>query len=251
MTKKIIIWPYKLGSKSAKALAQELDTKRVRSNGNYRLRSNHLVINWGNAVNATVWDSRNVVNKPDAVNDSSNKKNTLILLMYNDVKVPTFTESKERAKEWLSEGNTVFGRKLLRSHSGNGIVIFNQDNPIVEDCPLYTLEFKKEKEYRVHVAFGKVIDVVQKKKRRGTECDPYIWNHSNGRVFAREGVEVSEEIKQECIKAVYVLDLDFGAVDVGVNAEGEFVIFEVNTAPGLCGTSLQKYCNAFKEKASE
>jgi hypothetical protein len=38
------------------------------------------------------------------------------------------------------------------------------------------------------------------------------------------------------------LHLDFGAVDVGWNEHhGEATIYEVNTAPGLEGTTLEKY----------
>ena len=51
-----IIYPYKLGSQGAAELAAALNTKRVRSNGNYRPRNNHLIINWGNPRQPIWWN---------------------------------------------------------------------------------------------------------------------------------------------------------------------------------------------------
>lgn len=47
-------------------------------------------------------------------------------------------------------------------------------------------------------------------------------------------------------KAVKALKLDFGAVDCCVDINGNPWVFEVNTGPGLEGTSLEKYIEAFE-----
>ena len=47
------------------------------------------------------------------------------------------------------------------------------------------------------------------------------------------------------IRAVGCLGLDFGAADIGWNShDGEPSVYEVNTAPGLEGTTLDKYYGA-------
>ena len=45
--------------------------------------------------------------------------------------------------------------------------------------------------------------------------------------------------------AIKVLGLDFGAVDIIYNKqEDKWYVLEVNTAPGIYGTTLDKYVNA-------
>jgi glutathione synthase/RimK-type ligase-like ATP-grasp enzyme len=44
------------------------------------------------------------------------------------------------------------------------------------------------------------------------------------------------------------LGLDFGAVDIGHRIiDNKVFVFEVNTAPGIEGTTLQRYVNTFNE----
>ena len=43
------------------------------------------------------------------------------------------------------------------------------------------------------------------------------------------------------IETLESMGLDFGAVDLGVKRNGECFVIEVNSAPGLEGTTLEKY----------
>jgi D-alanine-D-alanine ligase-like ATP-grasp enzyme len=53
-------------------------------------------------------------------------------------------------------------------------------------------------------------------------------------------------VTSEAIKAVNCLGLYFGAADVIWNdKEQRAYVLEVNTAPGLEGTTLENYANAF------
>ena len=113
-------------------------------------------------------------------------------------------------------------------------------------APLYTQGIEKDKEYRVHVFKGQVIDYQQKKQRIGVESDSTIRNHSTGWVYTRISVVLPEGVKEQAIKAVDALGLDFGAVDICTDLEGTPFVLEVNTAPGLEGTTLEKYIEAFK-----
>jgi hypothetical protein len=114
---------------------------------------------------------------------------------------------------------------------------------------LYTKEFKKTNEYRVHVWGNEVLDIQEKRKRLGTgpSSDHDIWNHGNDFVFARQTVECPASVKDAAILAVKALGLDFGAADVGYNTNGDVAVFEVNTAPGLTGTTLTKYVEKINE----
>jgi glutathione synthase/RimK-type ligase-like ATP-grasp enzyme len=117
------------------------------------------------------------------------------------------------------------------------------------ECPLYTLDTKAKHEYRIHVFNGMIIDSQQKKKRNDHEGGIRgIRNHANGWVYAREGVVFPIPVLEQSLRAVKALGLNFGAVDIGYNElENTAYVYEVNSAPGLTGTTLDFYTNAFKE----
>jgi glutathione synthase/RimK-type ligase-like ATP-grasp enzyme len=242
------IFPYKLGSVSAKALANELGVKRIRPTGFYRPKNRHqTIINWGSTHCPNY--NANVLNRASSVVVASNKLLTLQALKVAGLPVPLFTTDRNVALDWVEEGKRVIARQKLCASSGIGIVICDEDNETVPYAPLYTQYFKKDKEFRIHVFQGQIIDYAEKRKRLGQErssASKFIRTHTNGWVFCKDGVVVPESIKQACIKALQVLNMDFGALDV-VSKDGKFVILEVNSAPGICGSTLQAYKNAMRK----
>ncbi len=127
----------------------------------------------------------------------------------------------------------------------------DDDQPI---APLYVQYKKKKHEYRVHFfrfsdGTCKVIDVTQKKKRIGaTNIDTKIRNHKNGWVYAREGITEPTDLRDQALRAAAAVGLKFGAVDLIWNEkENKCYVLEINTAPGLTGTTLTAYVNAFKQ----
>ena len=248
MLNKIRIYPYKMRSNSVLALQRSLQTLgkdclRIRHNGTYRPKQDHLVINWGATQPAIPLTQTNTdyLNKSGAVQLASNKLCTVQALHH--LPIISWTISKETALGWLHQGYKVYCRTTLTGHSGSGIVVANTADELVQ-APLYTKGIDVDKEYRIHVFDGKVIDVTQKKRRNGVESSDLIRNHSNGWVFARIDVEASDEVKELAVNAVTGLGLDFGACDIVIDAEGNPYLLEVNTAPGLEGTTLKKYTEA-------
>lgn len=253
---RVVIFPYNLGSESARELSSELDTIRVRGNGRYLPRARDLVVNWGNrGVPNWMGRCRAMLNRPQYVENASAKDKTFETLSNNglgDVVVP-WTRDKAEAKRWLEAKpkfpgklKAVVCRTLTRANSGRGIELAKKPSELVS-APLYTLYKPKAQEYRVHVFAGKVIDVQAKRKKSGEKSDPYIRNHPNGWVFCRENVSCPEEVLNAACAAVGVLRLDFGAVDVGYHPEFGVSIYEINTAPGIEGSSVKNYANAIRE----
>jgi glutathione synthase/RimK-type ligase-like ATP-grasp enzyme len=255
-----IIWPYKMGSQSAKALAACLETKRVRSDGNYRPKADHLIINWGNTQPpALTWAARiapgnwNMLNKTIAVNRAANKLETLGNLGVNGVNIPEFALSKDFAALYFREGaSKIYCRTKLNGHSGAGIVIATTPEELV-DAPLYTVGLGWRQEFRVHVFNGEVIDYAKKCKmapetlaERSITLNSDIRSHSNGWVFCREGIDLPNEMSELAIQAVAALDLDFGAVDCARTKDGTNYVLEVNTAPGLEGQTITAYVDAIR-----
>jgi glutathione synthase/RimK-type ligase-like ATP-grasp enzyme len=250
------VLPYKRGSRSAKALAQAVGALRIVS-PNYRQKYRDTILNWGASNPTQRLNPTKVLNTPHAVKVSSDKLEAFKVLQRFDVTTPEWTTNIAVATRWQDEGSTVFARTILNGHSGRGIVVVEPGERIPY-APLYTKYVKKDAEFRVHVFKGNVIDYARKKRRNGfeeaTTHNERIRNHANGWIFAREGVIVPEVVKAQALKAVEALGLDFGAVDIawrdgGSSRPEQTWVYEVNTAPGLEGTTLQRYAQAVREYA--
>ena len=239
------LFPYKMGSQSAKALTQGLGIKRVRPT--YDARRRDIIINWGNSRPSEILYAEHDLNKHSAIALACNKLKTFNKLNGEGFSsIPDYTIHKSEAESWLQEGDKVYARQTLTGHSGSGIIVVNPSDILV-NAPLYTKATKHKHEYRVHVFKGKVIDVQQKKKRLDySGPSTGIRNHSNGWIYARCDINPPEQLLVECCNAVNILGLDFGAVDVGYRErDNKVFLFEINTAPGLYGTTLQKYVDTF------
>lgn len=252
---KIRIEPYKRWSGGAKALGNKCGVlratpKQVQKHGDF-----DVIINWGN--NTRRFNGQ-YINPPERCVRATDKLASFQSFETNGVPHPTFTTSREVAQEWLDSGKHVLLRKMLRASAGRGIELVGPEGSEITDvhvlspAPLYVQYIKKAEEYRVHVAFGEVIDVQQKKRRLEVPDDQVNWqirNAHNGWVFARDGVNAPDCVTAAAIAAVSALGLDFGAVDIGYNSHSKTcVVYEVNTAPGLEGTTLDKYYGAFLKK---
>lgn len=240
-----------MASQSATHLATSLTEKeerrvrRVKSDGRYAPTAKSCIVNWGNS-SGPLWDYSNsrILNIPEAVARATNKLTTLQHFAWNteNLNYPEFCTDVEVAKGWINDGSTVVCRTLLNAHSGAGIFLASREEDIVADAKLYTKYIKKKKEFRVHVFRGRVIDVQQKKARTGVDVNYAIRNTRGGWVFCREDLEYSNELLDQAILAVTSLGLDFGAVDLVYNQyHNKYYVIEVNSAPGLEGTTLNKY----------
>lgn len=252
------ILQYKRGSKSAKALATALSTKRVvRDSSTFKNKYNHTIINWGCSQLPTFPVSK-WLNKPEAVAIAGNKLSCFKCLEpILSGNLPEFTESKDVAQAWADEGKTVVLRTKLKGHSGEGIFIYNKEEDLkgiphdhqgqVAPAPLYVKYIKKTKEYRAHVINGRVVDVQEKRKRRSVEndlVDYRVRNSSNGWVYCRDSVNYGDQLVDIAVDAVDCLGLDFGAVDIIYNRHyDKYYVLEVNTACGMEGSTVTSYAN--------
>lgn len=246
------IFPYKLGSESAKLLAEALGIKRIKKEGSkFRGNARKLVINWGNSVLPEEIAKCQIINAPVAVSKAANKLTFFKAMAEAGVSVPPFTESPEAVAEALKEGKIVVARTILNGNSGAGIVLLEGDAEIVK-APLYTEYVPKKEEYRIHVFRGEVVDVQRKARRKDVEDGLVNWkirNLAGGFIFARNAIgDVHKDVLEQATKAVEAIGLDFGAVDVIFNdKQKKAYVLEVNTAPGLSGTTLEGYVQRFKE----
>lgn len=248
---RFVIYSSKMTSLGAKSLAKALNAVRVFPNGGYVPKPDDIVINWGNS-RVPIWNAPMVWNNWDSVKNAIRKDNTFIYLAENNIRTVPWTQERIFAKDWLLNKEIVFARQQLAASQGQGIVVMHKPEDLV-NAPLYTLYVPGCDEYRIHVAFDKIINFQQKKKKNGANADKYIRSYEKGWIFARQEVVAPNETRLAARKAIRALGLHFGAVDILYNPQtGKEYILEVNTAPGLDSqNSIDSYANAFKDYAQE
>jgi glutathione synthase/RimK-type ligase-like ATP-grasp enzyme len=243
------VYPYHRASRSAKALAQELGCKRIRrENSRYRGMPEKDVINWGcTELPAEVRKSR-VLNQPEHVRISADKLKWFQQMECRDL-TPLYHTDRGEAQLWLDRGLPVIARTLIKSRGGKGIVICEPGDELPE-APLYVRYMPIATEWRVHVMDGKLVDVTQKKRSRQVPDEKVNWrvrNHANGFIFARKDIDPPSMVVEKGVKSIDATGLLFGAADVIVCREDkEAYVLEVNSAPGLEGTTLERYGLAFR-----
>lgn len=229
-------------SNSAKLLSRVAGFRRLRL-GNL-VKPGDAVVNWGSSKT----DRPDVINSAYAVRVAANKHLTFSVLSGAQVPVVPWTANVAVAREWQAKGSTVVVRKTLTGHSGDGILIVGPDGgELPPDAPLYTKYIFKVKEYRVHATRLGAFDVQQ--KVRDPERVPLTWkvrSHANGFIFQRKNIGRAADLHELGVMAVRAIGLDFGAVDIIEDKNGELFVLEVNTSPGLEGASTELYADALR-----
>ena len=256
---RLVVYPYKMGSRSAKNLAAKVTTiirnkvRRVRETGRYRPKMRSIILNWGSGRSPAWWGTGTALNSPATVATASNKLQAFQKFLEHNIPTPEWTADSAVAQQWLTDGQMVLSRKLLNSHSGRGIVINNpsESNNLVR-APLYVKYKKKRREFRVHVFNGQVIDLAEKRKFRTERRDEsfvgLIRNHGNGWAFCRNSIVKPAGLRELAVASVRALGLNFGACDIIWNEkENKCYTLEVNTAPGLQNTTLDRYAQTIAD----
>lgn len=241
------VLPYKGYSRSAKALARALGFKRLvvdPARSRFKRRPRDVVINWGNSSQS----HRATLNAcPTALLRATNK-----LAFFQHFKdadyVPQFWTNQEDIPD---DAFPVVCRTVLTGHSGTGIVLAKLRSELVP-APLYVKYVPKTEEYRIHVGLisgQPSIIAIQQKKRRLNHDQPnwQIRNYGNGFTYAREGVDPPARVLGVAVDCLVRSGLDFGAVDVGYHEKYGAFVYEINTAPGLEGSTLDDYVRYFEE----
>jgi hypothetical protein len=265
--KTVHLFRYNQASEACDALQRSLnrrtnlgEVRSIRHEGStYKGGPNRVIINWGfsGRMPETCYLSR-IINHPDNVRLASNKLNFFrAVTIEGGPRVPDWTTEKHIVASWLASGETAFARTVLNGHSGAGIVDVTELSQLdaIPDGTLFTKYVPKKTEWRVHVGFGRAFLTTRKVRpvSRETPVEVYninwrIRNHDNGFIFERDYTTKlpSDVPKQACI-AINKLGLDFGAVDVVYNEKREKAyVLEVNTAPGIEGSTIENYCEMFE-----
>ena len=240
-------------SKGGRDLAKALGCNRIRhTNSKLKGSKRKVVINWGASEVPEAVSRCTIINKPELLSRATNKLKFFEAVSGKEgICVPDWTTSFNTAVEWVGEGNVVCARTVLQGHSGEGIVLMHpNDTSSFVKAPLYTKYVKKKQEYRVHIVNGAIIDFQRKALRSDVSKEDADWqirNHDNGFIYMRENVQLPDDARVCSLRVMEERGLDFGAVDIIWNQkQNKSYVLEVNTAPGLEGTTLNNYVNAFR-----
>jgi glutathione synthase/RimK-type ligase-like ATP-grasp enzyme len=160
-----------------------------------------------------------------------------------------FTTDIDAAKKWAASGNVVVCRKLTHSSEGKGIIVAETPQEVCS-APVFTKYKKKKKEFRVHIFKDQVVHVLEKRRKSDYEgtADAKIRNTANGYVFCSENVVEPEGLRGLALQASKVTKSDFRGVDIGYNEKlNQLFVIEVNSAPGIEGTNVDRYIKVILE----
>ncbi len=211
--KNVVLYSF-ISDGTGKLIADELGW-----HGSYHIKEKFdVVLRWGNssAINCTpkIELNKNIKNCID-------KK--LMLQIFHQNNIPTVKFWDHSSFRFVIRSNRYDGDKRKFKICKNGI------RPCQNE---YAIEYIPdiEIEYRLHV-FGD--EVWWADVKIPGKCAHRIirWN-SYGWYFKKED-RYPVELDYHALRAVSVLGLDFGAVDIGITSGGQIIVFEVNSAPRL------------------
>lgn len=245
MGKEIVVYPYKMGSKSGKLLADTLDVLRVFPDRQFRPTKDSVVINWGNGI-TPAWDGNGFVflNRPDKVMNAINKIRAFRCFRKAGVPIPTYTLDRDTAEQWLDRKAWVVCRQETEGQDGSGLILAKSPEEIVE-ARLYTKYIPIRDEYRAYVFNGDLLAILDKCRRSGVQVNPDIRTGGNNWVFGTNPKNIPKDLRRVAASAVEALGLDFGGVDIIVSKEAnECFCLEVNTAPDIRETTVMAFAKA-------
>lgn len=243
-----MMYLYKQASESGKQMAEALGLRKI-NHGESAFRGHPLrtVVNWGCGDLPRQVRMCNVINPEHAVNIAVNKRKTFDVLEQAEVSTVLWTTDRGVAQQWLDNGARIAVRGRLEGRDGDGLQIVDARGEAPE-ARLYTKVVEDAIEYRITVCAGRLVAHQQKVPiHEGANPDVRTTDGGWGlRWINRRYNAISPLVIRTAIDAVDALGLDFGGVDVLYDGMGAYVL-EVNTAPELTPTLLEKLSNAIKE----
>lgn len=254
--KRVILFPYSFGSDGAKRVAAELTVRevpnlRVRADGDYHPKDGDFIVGWG-AGHPGSWFREcskvacEYINKPDAICRSVDKITAFTRFKREGVQTPPWTQSEAKALEWSKSGEWVCVRTRTEGMDGAGLILATKPSQL-QWAPLYTQFIPNEREFRVYVFDGKVIDTLEK-KADDEATNQFIRTESNHYIYLRQGSNIPG-LGKLAIAATKALDLTFAGIDIIMDKKGECYVLETNTAPGIGQITARRIAEAIRGMA--
>lgn len=151
--------------------------------------------------------------------------------------VPRWHKECHELMKLIPEGRCILARQDGLSGGKNMTIVSLDQGEFDHRVDFYVERLSCFREFRIHVFCGEVIHRQAKFVPRGFEGIARNWE--NGCYFTSEGLDrwvnggQLRDLEELSKRAVEVLGLDFGAVDLLLTKKMKPYLLEVNTAPGL------------------
>jgi len=232
---------YNVGSFiSARLLATLLGLKAV-SNPD-KIKDGKISIRYGNSHG--IFENDTTINSSNAIRLCSNSIEFGKWCHFNGFYSPVYDKF-----ETVKEYDFPFLLRKKYHKQGDDIILVNKS----EDIPKNTFDryfvpyIKTDFELGIHLVNGKVIKIFKKVPINNESG--FIRNNKRGYHFkiisnTEDNFKVAQDI---CERLFEKLGLNFGRVDIAYNIETKkYVIWEVNTAPGLNRLTSQLYAEVLR-----
>lgn len=236
----------KLGRTSAKEIAKHIPNCRVVRNDDGHFppigQLGNTLFRWGCTSN--VPEGYNVINTAEAIHQVNDKTAFRRLLNEHELCPKTWFDSRAFIDDEGREPDISVVVRPQRHAQGRQLYLCTgvaELNAAVQRCGAgyYISEYiPKVAEYRVAVVQGRAVWVAKK-----TPANPeaIAWNVARGGRF--DNVNWGDwplKVVKTAIEAFNLSLLDFGGVDVMVDAEGNCYVLEINSAPSLTSPYRQE-----------
>lgn len=213
--------------------------------------SNHIVIRWGNRIIVNLKNAI-VYNKAENIDLATNKFLARKTMIEKGVKCPLLYYPKLDNLNHLDY--PIIARPYYHAKGKNFVVLkdkieaqfFLENNKKLIDNWYYSEFIDKVKEFRIHVAHGRILNYLEKPNPNNGNL---AWNRAqNGEAFNNiKWSDYNGDVCHAAITAIESLGLDFGGVDVMLDSKGDVYVLEVNTAATLASSeySMERYAMYF------
>ncbi len=244
-----IIRRRKLGYTSVKEICNVSTTGIKWARSDKVLPKDDTYIRWG--CTATLPENvTTVINPAKAIHRVNDKRGFRELLDEHELCPKTWFNvweavytDPEIGKDYLREKQLIVRKS--KHAQGKDLDVVNSITDLLAACSKYgsgnfyiSDVIDKVAEYRVFVVQGRAVAVARKTP---SNPDDIAWNVAKGGKF--ENVRWSEwplKAVKQSIQAFKLSGLDFGGVDVMLDAEGNSYILEINSAPSLTSPYRQQ-----------
>lgn len=207
-----------------------------------------IIIRWGNRIQMQ-HEGNIVYNKATAQELATNKYQARLKMDEEGVSIPK-TSNNPNLTFFNSADYPIIARPYFHSKGKNFVILKTQNEVEAHKRNhsnwYYSGYIPKTHEYRVHVGHSKILNYLEKPNPGNGNI---AWNRAqNHEAFVNVGWDsYNLNVGIEAIKAVKALGLDFGGVDVIVDAQGTPYVLEVNTSPTLNSSeySMERYSKYF------
>lgn len=216
---------------------------------NYSFTNSDVVIRWG--TQEVLADDRKgiIYNKSSALADVSHKYKSRKLMTEAGVNVP-LNVTANTPQQLLTY--PIIARPFRHSKGSNFIILKDRQSFLqhynVHSAAWYYSNFvNKTREYRVHCAHGKVLNLLEKPNPGPNQI---AWNRAQGNdaFISVNWNDYPVAVVREALKACKALGCDFLGIDVIVTADGTPYILEGNSSPTLNTSeySSERYAKYFE-----